>query len=71
MENVKKAMTKMSDLSEDALNFMATIDAIDQANEDDVQALMVQIPDMKTKFEDHLDAVKLVLTKVKSYVQSL
>lgn len=68
---MKKLIAKLEDLSEDAMTFMAMVDAVDQGCEKDIEILIKQIEDKKVLYEDHLDAAKLVLTKTKNYINSL
>ena len=71
LNSVKMAFDKMTELSEEAMTFMAMVDAVDQGSDADIAVLMGKIGTMKTAFENHLDAVKLLISKVKSYVNSL
>ena len=64
-------IAKLEDLSEDAMTFMAMVDAVDQGCESDIDNLLQQINKKKVTYEDHLDAAKLVVAKSRNYINSL
>ena len=71
LESLKKLISKLEELSEDAMTFMAMVDVVDQGCEKDIEILLKKIDDKKVIYEDHLDAGKLVLNKTKNYINSL
>jgi hypothetical protein len=68
---VKLSIQSLSDKHELALNFIAMSEVVDQGDKAGIEALVKQVPDMKDCFTDHLDAAKLMMTKMKSYLNSL
>ena len=68
---MKASIQNLSDKHELALNFIAMFEVVDQGDKAGIEALIKQVPVLKDCFTDHLDAAKLMITKIKSYLNSL
>ena len=71
MDAIKACIEKLDEKQEDALNFIAIVEAVDQSDEVSIKSLIERIDCMKDNFVDHLDAAKLLLQKTKSYMNSV
>ncbi len=71
MDIVKASIQSLSDKHELALNFIAMCEVVDQGDKAGIEALIKQVPGLKDCFTDHLDASKLMINKIKSYLNSL